>query len=244
LKRFADVFHHRMLCFHYRAWADAQPAVGFDRPEQDDYATYVGGLFGLGQEALRNRDALPDLAKLYHAGHFACQDRPAVGLRDVVADFFQVPVIVREFVGEWLTLPHDGRWRLGTQGTFGILGLTTAIGAQSWSRQHKFRIVVGPIGFEDFERLLPGGASLDRLIAMVRLYCGDAMAWDLRLILRRQEVPPLVLGRSGALSRTAWINTARRRRDADDALISPLRHVRKRAAPAHGRQPGVVAEYA
>ena len=33
---FADVFHHRMLCLFYRAWADTQPTVSFDRPETID----------------------------------------------------------------------------------------------------------------------------------------------------------------------------------------------------------------
>ena len=29
--RFGDIFHHRMLSFFYRAWADAQPATHLDR---------------------------------------------------------------------------------------------------------------------------------------------------------------------------------------------------------------------
>jgi len=37
--RFLDSFHHRMLSLLYRAWAQAQPAVGFDRPEQDRFDT-------------------------------------------------------------------------------------------------------------------------------------------------------------------------------------------------------------
>src|SRR6478609_2460492 len=35
--RFLDIFHHRMLSLVYRAWADAQPTVQFDRPESDRF---------------------------------------------------------------------------------------------------------------------------------------------------------------------------------------------------------------
>lgn len=40
--RFADLFHHRMLGLFYRAWADTQPTVSFDRPETDRFNVYVG----------------------------------------------------------------------------------------------------------------------------------------------------------------------------------------------------------
>ena len=45
---FLDMFHHRMLSLFYRAWANNEPTVSFDRPESDRFATYVGSLAGLG----------------------------------------------------------------------------------------------------------------------------------------------------------------------------------------------------
>jgi type VI secretion system protein ImpH len=39
---FLDIFHHRMLSLFYRAWANAQPAVNFDRPDQDRFSVYTG----------------------------------------------------------------------------------------------------------------------------------------------------------------------------------------------------------
>jgi type VI secretion system protein ImpH len=40
--RFADWFHHRLLLLFYRAWAQAQPTVSLDRPNEDRFADYVG----------------------------------------------------------------------------------------------------------------------------------------------------------------------------------------------------------
>ena len=78
--RFLDIFHHRMVTLFYRAWANAQPAVSLDRPGRDRFSFYVGSLFGLGEAMLRERDAVPDFAKLHFAGLLAGPTRPAAGL--------------------------------------------------------------------------------------------------------------------------------------------------------------------
>ncbi len=74
------------------------------------------------------------------------------------------------------------------------LGRTALLGGRVWSRQHKFRIVIGPLPLADYLRLLPGGASFHRLIPIVRNYAGDTLIWDVNLILKREEVPPTRLG--------------------------------------------------
>ena len=40
LSRFLDLFHHRFLALFYRAWAQAQPHVNRDRPDDDRFAGY------------------------------------------------------------------------------------------------------------------------------------------------------------------------------------------------------------
>ena len=53
LRRFLDIFHHRILSLFYRSWAASQPAVNFDRPESDRFSMYVGSTFGLGSQEVR-----------------------------------------------------------------------------------------------------------------------------------------------------------------------------------------------
>ena len=89
-QRFADIFHHRAMSLFYRAWADVRPTIAFDRPEQDRFASYVGSLIGIGLDAFRNRDAMPDLTKLHFAGLLASQTRNAEGLGQVLSAFFSV----------------------------------------------------------------------------------------------------------------------------------------------------------
>ena len=41
LVRFLDIFHHRLLSFFFRAWADAQKTVDFDRPGNQRWTDLV-----------------------------------------------------------------------------------------------------------------------------------------------------------------------------------------------------------
>ena len=111
----------------------------------------------------------------------------------------------------WLHLePHD-RGRLGEA----QLGVGASLGEKVWSREAKFRIRIGPLNLADYERLLPGGASLKRLAAIIRTYAGDTLEWEANLVLKREDVPATVLGQSGALGLTSWIGE-RPPEDADD----------------------------
>ena len=234
LARFLDLFHHRMLSLFYRAWANARPATSFDRPEDDWFGEYLGSLIGIGMESLRGRDALPDVAKLHYAGFLACQTRHADGLAAMISGFFGLPASIREFVGIWMDLPADGRCRLGRSAETGTLGVTAIAGARVWGRQQKFRVVLGPMGFADFLRLLPGGDRLRRLVALVRNYAGDQLLWDLNMILKREEVPPLRLGDGGMLGWTTWLGTRHVDTDADDLVLDVIAHAEtNRTGRAH-----------
>lgn len=235
MARFLDLFHHRMLLFFYRAWAAGQPTASRDLPAADRFELYVGTLVGLGLASLRQRDAFPDLAKLYYAGRLAPHHRNAEGLAAMVGDFFGVPAFVQSFMGEWIDLPADRRWRLGADNGPGRLGVSTMLGARTWTRQQKFRLVLGPLGRAKFQSLLPGGTSLPKLAALVRTYAGDELHWDLRLILEEKVEQPFRLGQA-RLSWTAWLGRAADSRREDLVLDPQAEVAQSAAAPQHLQQ--------
>jgi type VI secretion system protein ImpH len=226
LGRFLDLFNHRMLALFYRAWASAQPTVSFDRPDADRFGMYFAALFGLGMPGLRGRDAMPDLAKLHFAGHLSCQSRHPAGLRAIAMTFLRLPVEIQEFIGQWLDLPVESRLRLGESADTGGLGTTAIVGTRVWETQHKFRIILGPLSLADYRRMLPGGQSLPRLVAVVRNYLGDQLNWEVNLVLCREEVPAVCVGRTGELGWTTWLLGRPFTEDAADLLLHPLDHVR------------------
>ena len=215
---FADMLTHRMMSLLYRAWVTGQPAVDFDRGEDGHFERHVAALAGQYGMHLRDRDAMPDRAKRHFAAHLGHAVRNAEGLLAMLSGFFRAPFRLEEFVGSWLELEPDDRWQLGAPGG---LGQTTAIGSRVWSRNAKFRLVVGPVGLEEYERLLPGGASLAKLAAIVRNYVGDTLDWDVNVILRGDEVPSAQLGGATRLGQTSWVGARKTRADAADLFLQP-----------------------
>lgn len=225
LSAFLDVFHHRMLCLFYRAWANAQPAVNLDRPENDRFAAYIGSTFGLGSPAMMDRDDVADEAKLFFAGRFALHTHNAEGLESILRGYFGGDLRLQEFVPAWLDLPEEGRCRLGESPETGTLGVSAAIGERVWDCQHRFRIVYGPLSRSDYERMLPGGDSLRAMVALVGNYVGEEYAWDVNLVLEREQVPQTRLGEYGRLGWTTWLAPETIGSDADDLHLDPVAHV-------------------
>lgn len=217
--RFLDLIHHRFLALFYRAWAQAQPTVSLDRPQQDRFATYVGSLIGIGQPGLQQRDHVPDNAKRFHAGLLARQVRNAEGLHAVLGSYFELPVAVEQYVGHWMPLRERDHSRLGRN----RLGTDTVLGRRVWDRQSKFRLHIGPMSLAQYEAFLPGGDALPRLADWVRFYTNGELGWDARLKLKRDDVPPLRLARGGRLGWTSWLGTRRTDRDADDLVLDAER---------------------
>jgi type VI secretion system protein ImpH len=220
LAAFMDVFHHRMVSLFYRARASAEPAISLDRLEADRFADYVGSLFGIGTPALRGRDEIGDFAKLHFAGLMANQRRPAAGLVTILRAYFKLPVELEQFVGHWMRIPADGQTRIGMQERGNRIGTSAVLGTRVWDRQHKFRLVIGPLDYEDYQRMLPGGASMRRLVEWVRTYAGTNLDWDVRLVLKQPEVPLLKLG-ARRLGWTTYLASGPAARDARQLLINP-----------------------
>ncbi|SFO84657.1 type VI secretion system protein ImpH [Cohaesibacter marisflavi] len=216
---FADMFHHRMISLFYRAWTTGEPAPSFDRVDDDPFGEKLDAIAGVAGEAFNCRDAMPDLARRHFSGLLSASPRNESGLVAILKRFFNAPITIESFVGSWLHLePHD-RGRLGAV----ALGQGANLGEKVWSREAKFRIRIGPLSLADYERLLPGGRSIKRLGAIVRTYAGDTLEWDVNLILKKEEVPPTILGANSALGQTSWIGT-RDDEDADDLHITAPTH--------------------
>jgi len=220
-RRFVDLFHHRMLSLFYRSWANAQPCVSLDRGETDQFAEYVGSLIGIGEQAARNHDDLDDHSRLYFSGILSMQNSPADGLETIVEEFLKTPTIVDEFVGEWVKIPENFWLLVGRSPLTGTLGESATAGERAWSGQSKFRLVCGPMKFNEFRRLLPDRDSLAKLFALVRSYVGDTLAWELNLVLERDDVPSMRLGQTGQLGWSTWLGERPEQKDADDVVLRP-----------------------
>lgn len=207
LERFLDVFHHRLASLFYRAWAASQPVIGLDRPGEDRFAAYIESLCGL-RCAVDGPDAIGDEEKLGAAAWLGERRRHASGLAALLVYATGVPIVIEPFVGQWSTLPEEVHWRLGGRDR-GALAQGYVLGRRVWDRQHRFRIVAGPLNASECEGLLPGTEGMRRVRAWVRQYVGTTLDFDVELRLSHDAAQPMRLGRSARLARCAWLGGTR-----------------------------------
>jgi type VI secretion system protein ImpH len=208
---FLDIFHHRLLMLLYRAWADAQPTVSHDRPDEDRFARRLGALIGLTSTIGDEPYSELDFACLFTAQHFVGRTRHAEGLVKMLRAIFRVPVRVEEFVGRWLEIADSDCWRIpagdatSTGTSLGVLGQSSRLGTQIWDQQSAFEVVLGPLRHQDYQRFLPDMPDLARLTELVKRYAGLEMGWTLRLVLLEPERRATVLGVEGRIALTSHI---------------------------------------
>jgi type VI secretion system protein ImpH len=218
---FVDLFHHRMFMFFHRAWASSQPAVGQDRPNDNPFLRYLGSLCGLGLSSMHGRDPIPHQAKIQFVSRLAGNVRNAEGLEAILHEYFGVSVEVEEFIGEWLEIPVEYRWRLGSARELSTLGETSIAGGRSFQRGQKFRVTLGPLAARDFQSFLPGTRRLDVLAGLVRMYVGDELNWDVRLLHEPEERQQLQLGRGSRVGYNCWLGTDNRAGVGIEDLVVP-----------------------
>jgi type VI secretion system protein ImpH len=242
LREFLDIFHHRTLSLFYRAWQKHHfPATyechassrGEHLPSgsdgEDDLFTFcLRALVGVGTRALRDRMSIDDQTLLYYAGHLAHFPRSAVALEDLLRDYFATSAEVVQFSGQWLRLAREDRSRLdsanGTRSRNCLLGENLVVGARMWSPQSKFRVRIGPLSWERFQTFLPGGTALRQLTDLVRFYAGDALDFDVQVIVYHEEVPCARLvtdpQRAFRLGRNSWSTAHGLTKNAEDAVFT------------------------
>jgi len=147
---FMDLLSARSVELYCKAWHK-------QRPEHDDFAAALLALAGAPSGAPQ--------WMAFHAGRLRQAALPADVMAGMVSEHFSIPARVRQFEGAWDVLPEPHRWRLGCANS--ALGAGMALGERLWRRDTGIALCLGPLGREDFERLLPGSAGAAALCAMV-----------------------------------------------------------------------------
>jgi type VI secretion system protein ImpH len=217
---FLDLFQHRLLSLYHRTWEKHRPVLAAERGDDDHQLAHLLDLAGVGTPGLAEASGLPRELLGFYAGLLAHRSRPALGLAQLVGDYFGVPASVEQFVGEWRSVAGSGQLRLGETGDDGRLG-RAVVGDAVYDPQGRVRLRVGPLTRRQFDALLPDGADHDRLRALVRVYVEDGIGVDAQLVLARDEGPATALGHAGAptLGRGSWLLRRAPTRDPDDVCI-------------------------
>lgn len=218
---FADLFHHRLTLLFYRAWADAQPSVSLDRPGERPFENYLACLIGMGQPAQLARGSLSPHARFAAAGHLSRQARDAEGLEKVLRIYFRLPVTVVGNVPQWMRI--DPREQARLKGGRGMprLGESSFLGLAVRDVQHKLRIELGPLTLARYNEFLPGQPQAEALRDWLRQYLGIEFDWEVRLLLRSEEVSGVRLGGQARLGYSSWVGQQPQPLPRGDLTFSP-----------------------
>ncbi len=245
LRDFLDIFNHRLTSLFYRAWEKYRFSVGYEKkswqvrtqelhePVREDarialFEHCLYALIGMGTPGLRNRLEPGDEAFLYYGGLFAHRPRNASSLQRMLEDYFELPVTVQQFQGQWLYLDPPDQSSLPSRevlhGLNARLGVDTLVGERVWSVQDKFRVRIGPLDYGSFCRFMPTGDRLTPLAQLTRMYVGPEFDFDVQPVLRASDVPPTQFAaeepRIPRLGWNTWLLSRPTLEDRDDAVFA------------------------
>jgi type VI secretion system protein ImpH len=104
------------------------------------------------------------------------------------------------------------------------LGEDLHAGQMVMDRSGKFRITFGPVGIKPFLSFLPHERNFAALDQIVRLFVTDQLEYEVEVILKREEIPNLMLSddsHGAYLGQTTWLG--RPKEDARVVFQEPRR---------------------
>ena len=221
---FLDIFNHRIISLFYQAWEKYRFIIAYERGERDRISHLLLDVIGLGTPGLQKRLPVTDDALLYYSGLLSLHPRSAVGLEQLLGDYFDVPVTVEQFVGAWYPLATSDQCCFLFQNSYSEqVSFGAIVGDEIYDQNSGIRVVLGPLSLPQYRMFLPGGTAHEEVQALTRLYAGPEMDFEIKLILKRAEVPVCELNEivpvSPQLGWTTWAKTVPMGRDPGDTIL-------------------------
>jgi type VI secretion system protein ImpH len=225
LAQFLDLFNHRLISLFFQADAKYKFALEPERKQLKNQRSalpttpnqLILGMIGMGTRGLSTRLQFNDETLLFYSGLLSHKVRSAQGLKQMLADYFQLPVKIQEFVGQWQALLPDFCTRLASRaeplGQNARLGQSAMLGARGWIAQGKIRIVLGPLTKAQFYQFAPGTKALAAMNDMVRFYMGLEHDYEFVIEVNRADLPnkiQLSNAASPILGWNTWLSSSQK----------------------------------
>lgn len=222
IEDFFDLFNHRVISLFYQASIKYRFHIEYERRrlfpvpgvETDNQTQLLLSLIGLGTQRLTKRQHVYDESLLYYTGLLAHRVRNASGLKQIIQNYFNIPVQIQEFIGQWQELINDVRTRLpgfeNPRGQNNCLGNSVMLGRKGWFAQGKFRIILGPLTHQQLHTFAPGTATLRALDEIVRFYINFEHDYEFVMQIHRHHIPSrITLNRksSPVMGWNTWLAT-------------------------------------
>lgn len=231
---FLDIFHHRLIAYHYRAREKHRPSMRVVPVEDSVLTEPLLAIAGIGTPTLSHRSDISDRSLLAFGATLGRPRKLTQGLAGMVQHYFGTPARGVPFQGRWLHLDAGSWTRLSASGTRGAgsvgLGGDLVLGTRAWDQSAAFELQIGPLDLATFQSFLPtdpegrvpDGARLPPLQSLAKLHAPLGMEVRARLILGSnvaKQVPLSSQPRGPRLGYTSWLGAPPKNKPADHVIL-------------------------
>lgn len=232
-----DVFHHRLFGLLYRTWTKYRLYVGYRSKGQDPFTRRMlcaAGIDGFGA----HNPPIHKFLFLRYAPMLAWRARTANGLNIALQELFgNMGVRIEQFIGAWTLIEKPYRNKLGQANA--TLGESMTIGKYVFDASSRYKIVLGPLGYDDYLAFLPGGHKRPLLRGVCAVFTRGIYDVQLELHVKPDAAPRFQLGspRASTIKRTAWLGGPKKPFVLTVPLEDPKTEAELEADDDHGEPP-------
>jgi type VI secretion system protein ImpH len=215
-RMFLDLLNHRLHRLVMPVWRKYRYRASFQQGAVDPFSQRLFALLGLGGPQIRQAPDINWKRLLPYLGLLSLRAHSAALIESVLRYYFSHPQFgIEQWLPRSVKIPIDQRNQLG--GVNSRLSQDLVLGAQARDRAGKFRIHVRELSWARFHQFLPTGAGYQSLCALVRFSLRDPLSYDIRLVLRQDEIRDLhVCAQSECrLGWTSWLG-----REQSDGVVT------------------------
>ncbi|MDY7562597.1 type VI secretion system baseplate subunit TssG [Pseudomonas sp. 10B1] len=203
---FLDLFHHRLQRLLLPTWRKYRYHARFERGAVDPFSAHLFALIGLGDKAIRETNELNWKRLLPYLGLLSLRAHSAALIESVLRYYFKhAELTIEQCIERSVRILEEQRNRLGMANS--RLGEDLVLGEYVRDRSSKFRVHIRELDWQRFLDFLPTGVGYQPLCALVRFTLRDPLDYDIRLVLRHEEIRELRLDEHNAcrLGWTSWL---------------------------------------
>ncbi|MFJ7885860.1 type VI secretion system baseplate subunit TssG [Pseudomonas sp. NPDC096917] len=205
-RQFLNLFNHRLQRLMLPIWRKYRYRVRFESGAKDPFSSHLFALIGLGGETIRDAKELNWRRLLPYLGLLSLRAHSAALIESVLRYYFKhAELTIEQCIERRVEVLEEQRNCLGRANH--QLSESLVLGTRVRDRSGKFRIHVRQLSWDRFHELLPIGTGYQPLCALVRFTLRDPLEYDIRLVLRHEEIRELRIGEHNPcrLGWTSWL---------------------------------------
>ncbi len=191
-------------------WRKYRYCASFQSGARDPFSEQLFALIGLGGEDIRKASQLNWKRLLPYLGLLSLRAHSAALIEAVLRYYFKhAELNLEQCIERRVDILGEQRNRLGSANS--LLSQDLVLGEQVRDRSGKFRIHISELDWQRFHEFLPIGVGYQPLCSLVRFTLRDPLEYDIRLVLRRQDIRELCIGEQNIcrLGWTSWLGHER-----------------------------------